>query len=72
MARCMHPAALDPLGEQARQLLIRLQAAEREQSPAAKEVQLGEIDGLRRGVGSRTMAAWDDGELTRVVPKPPE
>jgi hypothetical protein len=35
-------------------------------------MELGVSDGLLRGVGSRTMAAWDDGELTKVVPKPPE
>lgn len=46
LARCMHPVALDPLREQGRQLLIQLQAAGREASPARGEAALGEIDRL--------------------------
>lgn len=46
MARCMHPAALDPLREQGRQLLIQLQAAEREESPVGSEVALRETERL--------------------------
>jgi len=46
LARCMHPAALDSLREQGRELLIQLQAVGPEESPVRVEVALREIDRL--------------------------
>jgi len=46
LARCLHPAALEPLQAQARQLLIQLKMAGGRQAPADGSSAYTEIDGL--------------------------